>query len=147
MKPIVKEKPMKRIEEFYGEYRWLSNFWPAEINVNGWVFTTNEHAYQAAKSLDQHDWTMIQGLKLAGEAKRFGSKLTLRPDWDQIKLDVMRELTALKYDQHATLRNKLMDTKGIELIEGNNWNDTFWGVSRGVGQNWLGRIIMEYRDR
>ena len=31
-------------------------------------------------------------------------------------------------------------------IEGNTWNDTFWGVCNGQGQNWLGKILMLVRS-
>ena len=37
-------------------------------------------------------------------------------------------------------------TDDVELIEGNEWSDTFWGVCRGQGENWLGKILMKTRD-
>jgi ribA/ribD-fused uncharacterized protein len=138
---------MNQISEFSGQYRWLSNFWLAPIEIQGWSFASTEHAYQAAKSLDPEDWKLIQRQQSPSYAKFHGSKLKLRPDWNEIKLAVMWEITACKYDQHPDLHAKLMTTKGIELIEGNHWGDTFWGVCRGKGENHLGRIIMEYRDR
>lgn len=137
---------MAAITEFTGNYRWLSNFWPAPVTIEAFTFPSTEHAYQAAKSLDPRDWNQILVLN-PGQAKRYGQRIKLRPDWEQIKLDVMRELTAAKYDQHPDLKRMLLQTKGMELIEGNYWNDTFWGVCRGIGQNHLGRIIMEYRDK
>ena len=44
------------------------------------------------------------------------------------------------------LRTKLADTEDEELIEGNTWNDTYWGVCRGVGENHLGKLLMEVRE-
>jgi ribA/ribD-fused uncharacterized protein len=111
------------------------------------AWASNEHVYQAAKSLDPADWKLIQSQRSASYAKVHGSKLKLRPDWNDIKIEVMREITAAKYDQNPDLFEKLMATKGRMLIEGNHWGDTFWGVCRGKGENHLGRIIMEYRDR
>lgn len=138
---------MKEINEFQGEYRWLSNFWHAPIDVGGMTWASNEHAYQAAKSLNPSDWQLIQNQRSASYAKVYGSKVSIREDWNEIKIEVMRELTAAKYDQNPDLHAKLMATKGMMLVEGNHWGDTFWGVCRGMGHNHLGRIIMDYRDR
>ncbi|RUX60140.1 NADAR family protein [Mesorhizobium sp. M7A.F.Ca.CA.002.12.1.1] len=138
---------MKEINEFQGDYRWLSNFWHAPIVIGGMEWASNEHAYQAAKSLNPADWKTIQNCRSASYAKVYGSKITIREDWEDIKLAVMAELTAVKYDQNPDLKAKLMATKGMMLVEGNHWGDTFWGVCRGMGLNHLGRIIMDYRDR
>ncbi|MER9436671.1 NADAR family protein [Mesorhizobium sp. M0618] len=143
---------MKEINAFQGDYRWLSNFWHAPIVIGGWTWESNEHAYQAAKSLDPKDWQLIQNQRSASYAKVYGSKVTIREDWNDIKLAVMAELTAAKYDQNPDLKAKLMATKGVMLVEGNHWGDTFWGVDlrvggSGMGLNHLGRIIMDYRDR
>ncbi|RWB40445.1 MAG: NADAR family protein [Mesorhizobium sp.] len=137
---------MKEITEFRGEYRWLSNFWQAPIEVGGWIWPTNEHAYQAAKSLDPRDWKKIQERASPHYAKVDGRSVNMRPDWEEIKIEVMREIIHAKFDQHPDLHAKLMATKGMMLVEGNHWGDTFWGVCRGMGTNHLGRIIMEYRD-
>ena len=45
------------------------------------------------------------------------------------------------------LRDKLMATGNCQLIEGNTWGDRYWGVCDGVGQNHLGRLLMEIRDQ
>ena len=80
------------------------------------------------------------------EAKRFGRRVRLRLDWEQVKLDIMRQLVADKFARSDELRRRLLATGDAELVEGNAWNDTFWGVCRGRGQNHLGRILMEVRD-
>jgi ribA/ribD-fused uncharacterized protein len=138
---------MKIINSFSGEHAWLSNFWMAPITIDGWTFPSTEHVYQAAKSLDRDDWRAIQQLATPGQAKRFGKTVDLRPDWILIRLDVMTQIIKAKFDQHPDLKEKLLATQGIELVEGNNWNDTFWGVCRGVGENHLGKILMDYLDR
>lgn len=134
---------MIAVEGFFGEYRWLSNFYPARVVIEGWEFPSSEHAYQAAKSLDPNDWQVIQTLN-AGQAKRYGRKLNVRPDWEDIKLDVMQMILAAKF-QDPRLRAKLIETDQMELVEVNNWNDRFWGVSYGTGHNHLGKLLMELR--
>lgn len=132
------------INSFAGEYRFLSNFYPASVMFEGIIYPSVEHAYQAAKTLDlsQRDqiWSMT-----AAKAKRFGRKVTLRPDWDEVKIDIMKELLVDKF-QHPHLRDWLRATGTEELTEGNWWGDTFWGVCQGKGENMLGKLLMEVRQ-
>ena len=62
-----------------------------------------------------------------------------------MKIDIMRQVLKSKFTQNPELKAKLIATGDAELIEGNNWNDRFWGVCRGVGQNHLGKLLMEVR--
>lgn len=82
----------------------------------------------------------------AGEAKKLGRTVVLRPDWNEVKVSIMRNVLALKFRQNPDLREKLLATGEAELIEGNHWKDTFWGVCNGVGENWLGKLLMELRE-
>jgi ribA/ribD-fused uncharacterized protein len=133
------------IESFQGPYRFLSNFWPAEVVFEGVTFPTAEHAYQAAKSLDLKQRHRIALMPTPSEAKRAGRGLPLRPDWDAIKLRVMEDCVRDKFTRHPDLRRKLLDTDDAELIEKNTWGDRFWGVCDGQGENHLGRILMRVR--
>lgn len=136
---------MKQINGFFGDYRWLSNFWPAEISFgDGWTFPTTEHAYQAAKSNDPADWLRIRECATPGSAKAEGRHVQMRPDWDDVKLEVMEQLTRMKY-QIPDLREKLLATGDAIIIEDNHWGDRFWGVCKGQGKNHLGLIIMKIR--
>jgi ribA/ribD-fused uncharacterized protein len=137
---------MNDIKGFFGEYRWLSNFWYAPIVIENITFPTNEHAYQAAKCVHMKDVITISKAKTPALAKTMGNRVDIKPNWNDIKIDVMRVITAAKYDQHPDLKQKLLGTKGMELVELNNWYDTFWGMCGNKGHNWLGRILMDYRD-
>ncbi len=132
------------IDSFQGEYRWLSNFEPVDIVFEGELYPSVEHAYVAAKTLDRTARKAIALLSTPGAAKRAGRMLKVRPDWDTVKLDVMRSLTRQKY-HHARLRRLLLATGDAQIVEGNTWGDTFWGVCNGEGENHLGKIIMEVR--
>lgn len=131
------------IEQFYGPYRFLSNFWPCSVSLDGMVFPSVEHAYQAAKTLDTQARAALVHLT-AGQAKRAGRRLVLRPDWDAVKLHVMTELVRAKFSE-PTLHAALQATHPHDLVEGNTWGDTFWGVCNGVGANHLGQILMAVR--
>ena len=136
-----------KIESFTGEYRWLSNFWPCGLTYEGVTYPSVEHAYQAAKSLNDEERITMSLLSRPGDAKRYGKKLTLRPDWEQVKVSVMRELLKLKFaSPFDGLGVFLRNTNDSELVEGNTWGDTIWGVCNGVGENLLGKLLMERRE-
>jgi len=132
------------IDSFKGEYRFLSNFWPAVVVFEGITYPTTEHAYQAAKTLDQDDRLIISLMATPGQAKRAGRKIVIRDDWNDIKVDVMRSLLEQKFS-YPELKQQLLATGTQRLVEGNTWGDVFWGVCRGKGENILGNLLMGIR--
>ena len=136
---------MDRIDLFDGENEFLSNFYSSPVEYEGIKYQTVEHAFQAAKTLENHERENIALLPTAGKAKRAGKKVKLRQDWEKIKLQVMEELLRKKFGDKE-LRKRLLATGNKELVEGNNWKDTFWGVCNGKGQNHLGRLLMKVRE-
>jgi ribA/ribD-fused uncharacterized protein len=133
------------IDSFQGEYRFLSNFWAAEVVFEGITYPTAEHAYQAAKSLDPADRQRIAASPTPAQAKAAGRALRLRDDWETAKFQVMERVVRDKFTRHADLRDRLLATGDAELIEGNTWGDRVWGVYQGEGENHLGRILMKVR--
>jgi ribA/ribD-fused uncharacterized protein len=136
------------INEFEGKYRFLSNFYPSMVEFDGERYPTIEHAYQAAKYLDPDKRSKIRLAATPTAAKKLGrAKTGFRPDWDSVKIGVMRDLISQKFRSGTELATKLTDTRGVELIEGNWWGDKFWGVCKGVGENHLGKLLMEQREK
>jgi len=133
------------IDSFSGDFRWLSNFAEAPVVHDGVEYPTTEHAYQAAKTTDWAERDAIHQCATPGRAKRMGREITMRPDWDDVKEAVMLDLTRQKYAL-PEYRERLLATGDREIVEGNTWGDTFWGVCNGVGENKLGRILMRVRD-
>lgn len=132
------------ISSFSGEYRFLSNFWPCEIIFEGEYYTSVEHAYVAAKVTDPMIRQLVRKCLTAGEAKRLGRKLPLRCDWANVRLSMMENFLRQKFSE-AKLAQLLLSTGDEQLVEGNHWKDTFWGVCEGVGENHLGRLLMQIR--
>ena len=136
---------------FKDEYDFLSNFYPCDIYFLGIFFPSAEHAYVAAKTTDQFVRQEIATLSTPGEAKRFGRDLDLRPDWDDIKFDVMQQLVFAKFVmQHPELGKRLRAIpEDIEIIEHNTWHDNFWGICEcgkcEGGQNILGSLLQSTR--
>lgn len=132
------------IDSFSGDFGFLSNFYESSIWVDGERYATVEHAYQAAKANDPTTKKMIRDARTPYVAKRLGKSVVLPADWDTKRIEVMRALLAKKFE-NPLLRSLLLATEDAELVEGNAWGDRFWGVCRGDGQNWLGRLLMEVR--
>ena len=137
---------MNTISGFFGQYRWLSNFVPARVVLDGVDYPSVEHAYQAAKSLLPFERARVQRLATALEAKRAGKNLTISPCWNSRKLGVMRGLLEQKFALEP-YRTQLLNTKTAQIVETNFWKDTFWGVCNGVGENHLGWLLMEIREQ
>jgi len=135
----------KIIDNFRGQYRFLSNFYPVSICYNGITYPSVEHYFQAQKTDDKAIRRIIAGLKTPGEAKRKGRTLLLVPKWDSIKVIVMY-IGLIKKFEYPHLQEKLLTTGDAILIEGNHWGDTYWGVCSGVGDNYLGKMLMTIRQ-
>lgn len=133
------------INSFSGEYRFLSNFYPAEVIYGGKKYPSVEHAYQAAKTTDELSRKEIREAETAKLAKNLGKYVAMRHDWGGIRINVMRKLIQRKFSSPDLLA-KLLATGNATLIEGNTWKDHYFGVCNGVGQNHLGKILMEVRE-
>lgn len=132
------------IKEFQGPYRFLSNFWAAEVHYDSYIFPSVEHAYQYAKEGSPEFAEKILACRTAGDAKRLGKKAKLCSHWDSLKLPLMQKLVRRKFT-NPQLATELLATWPQELQEGNRWGDTFWGVCAGEGKNHLGEILMDVR--
>ena len=147
---------MNSIEGFKGEWSFLSNFYPCEIQCDGLIYKSVEAFYVAMKCnneqmLNGKHYTvgdfreMIASTPNPGLVKKIGQKIKVRSDWDEKRLDFMNWAVREKF-KDVNLAELLLSTEDMELIEGNVWNDTFWGVCNGKGHNHLGKILMKVRD-
>ena len=134
------------IDRFDGEYAFLSNYSASPFKDEcGDFFPTMEHYFQAQKATNLYDFELVRKAKTPGLAKRYGRQIKIVPDWESVKVDVMRKGLHFKF-AIPELRSLLLATGNEELIEGNYWGDTYWGVCNGVGQNKLGKLLMQVRE-
>ena len=137
------------------ETRFLSNFYPfkrfgtyphrIEIYYENMLFLCVETAYHAAKTLDmnfRYEISQMNPFDVFALAKNGG--IPVRENWNNMKYDIMKDLLSQKF-QHPELKKMLLDTGNATLIEGNTWGDVYWGVCDGVGENNLGKILMDIR--
>lgn len=163
---------------FEGRHAFLSNFHPSPVQalplwrglglMNFETAPTVEHAYQAAKCADPMQRAAILLAKTAGQAKALGRRAQLRDGWDEDRVSVMRGLLMQKFPKptgqtYGEMGERLLATGSKLLVEGNEWNDDFWGcipadsarraglpmtlkgVVALIGFNWLGLLLMERR--
>lgn len=135
------------IEHFRGEYDFLSNFCLAPTMYDGRLYSTSEHAYAAAKTLNPDMRIRISKIQTPREAKAVGRRLSLRSDWELVKVPIMHQIVRDKFVRNLELRERLIATGEQELVEGNYWGDEFWGVNMKtrIGENRLGKILMLVR--
>ena len=136
-----------RVDRFRLEYGYLSNFYPVCIRVEGLEYLSAEATYQAAKCARQEDRALFTELG-SRDAKQLGRKRLLRADWETVKVQEMEKIVRAKFAQNLHLARFLTETGDAELVEGNTWHDTFWGVDlkTGAGENHLGKILMALRE-
>ena len=135
------------ITRFDGEYFFLSNFYQCRIIYNGIEYSSVEAAFQSMKTTDVSIRYIFSHLNPA-QAKQLGRTIQLRPDWEDIKYDVMYECLIRKFTQNIDLKQKLLETGNQILIEGNSWQDYVWGMNFSCtkGENNLGKILMRIRQ-
>jgi ribA/ribD-fused uncharacterized protein len=133
---------------FRNNYAYLSNFYLCSILYKGINYPSVENAFQAAKCLNVSDvklFTFLSPIK----AKVAGKEVTLRPDWNNVKLTIMEDLVRIKFQQ-PFLKEKLKKLIGY-IEETNNWHDNYWGACKCAScinkrkLNHLGFILMKIR--
>ena len=148
-KQILKVKSTDVIDEFREAYGFLSNFHLCDLNYNGNNYCCVESAFQAMKEVNPAERGNYSHL-YPSEAKKKGKRCNLRPDWEEVKVDIMYDILKAKFSDDD-LKARLLLTGDKELIEGNNWHDNFWGdcvckkCEAIEGMNMLGKLLMKLR--
>ncbi len=133
------------INKFRGKNYFLSNFFPVEFVFDGRTWPSSEHAFQAMKSESRGEQEMIRRAASAGESKNMGRNVLCRPDWEEVKVSVMRDVLIAKFSV-PDMKAKLLATGDEALEESNGHGDVYWGTVNGYGKNILGKLLMEVRS-
>jgi ribA/ribD-fused uncharacterized protein len=138
--------------QFRGELYYLSNFYPdSPFYFKKTKFKTSEHFFMTFKTLDKLEQSKIINAPTASAAKKLGKLVKLRPDWEDIKFNVMYMAIYLKFTQNTDILEKLLNIDDDLLIENNIHHDDVWGnclcpkhVDKN-GQNYLGRLLKKLK--
>jgi len=135
-----------RVSDPFGE---LSNFSAHPIQLKKCLWPASEHYFQAQKFAGTEYEEVIRQAKSPMIAARLGRSRShpLRPDWEKVKDDTMREALWAKFTQHLKLKSLLLSTGDAELVE-HTAKDRYWGDGGdGDGMNRLGQLLMELRGQ
>lgn len=143
----------KTKESFGGLSNMASGF---PLRVNGVRILTSEALYQACrfphlpevqrKIMDQHS-------PMTAKMKSKPYRKDSRPDWDHVRTRIMRWCLRVKLAQnYEEFGRLLLATKDRPIVEQSR-KDDYWGAKvvgvaeeTLVGQNILGRLLMELRE-
>lgn len=134
-------------------YGCFSNLFRRPVEFENVVFDTAEHAYQAGKARkpEVREWILsAPSPALVAMAAHGLYWWDIRSDWSKIKFDRMREVLRAKFTQHEDLREILLSTGELRLVESatvDNPVNRLWGEVNGKGKNMLGQMLMELRTQ
>lgn len=132
--------------QFRNEYYFLSNMYdkgdPIVMPINGvpYTFTCVEAAFQAHKDPERAD--EFEGIS-GYEAKKLGRRVNLRPDWEDVKDEVMLNCLRIKFS--SRYMQKRLISVDEPIVEDNDWGDTYWGRCKGIGENKLGQLLEQVK--
>jgi len=129
----------------HDSHGYCSNFYRSPIEIDGKVYPTVEHWYQASKTPVPDEHEMIRSLPTPRQAKFAGYHVALRPDWEEVKEEVMLVGLRAKFTQYLDLKLTLISTGDAALHENSPW-DKYWGYAKGKGQDRLGILLMQVRE-
>lgn len=128
----------------------FSNFSRHPVYYNLWNCKTSEHAYQAMKFDGTEYADRIVQVATPREAANLGrdKSFPLRPDWEEIKDQIMYEVVFAKFKQNEEIQEVLLSTGDQEIVEDSTtYGDSYWGCGRdGKGRNQLGKTLMKVRE-
>jgi ribA/ribD-fused uncharacterized protein len=131
-----------------GPHGYMSNFSRHPVTVDGVVYPTSEHYYQAMKTNDPEIRERIRRAATPTIAAAMGRRhdIGLRADWEEVKENVMMCALRAKFDQHPAIAARLVATHPSTLTE-HTTKDRYWADGGdGTGRNRLGVLLMQLRD-
>lgn len=129
----------------------LSNFYNCPVTYNGRTYANSESAFQAEKTLVDSEKDKFLNVEPA-LAKKMGRKLTLRPDWDEVRYSIMLDIVRAKFKQNPDLAEALVALDCDSIVENTTgWHDNIWGKCycskcQGNGKNFLGEILFKVKQ-
>lgn len=142
---------MRREIRFYrtrDPFGCFSNFSKHPIELDGKIWDTTEHYFQAKKFEGHPDEEEVRLTPTPMQAAKMGRERSrpLRSDWENVKEDIMLAALKAKFTQYPDLQEVLLETGDAFLIE-HTANDSYWGNGGDdSGKNRLGHLLMQLRE-
>lgn len=140
----------------------LTNYWQAEITMDGVKYASAEHAYQWLFCVEMNEPELAERVYQAASAADAKSTAKQMPtnkiytEWSKNKLSMMKKVLKAKAESNKEFVTYLLNTGDKYLVEATK--DTFYGsglspyLSRTTdpshypGSNHLGKLLMELRE-
>jgi ribA/ribD-fused uncharacterized protein len=135
------------VSSFSGPFAFLSNSARTPIEVEGLRYPTVEHAYSSLQVADEAVAAQIRLIPTPSGSIERRRRIRAKPDWVTQKIEVMAQLLAAKFAPGERAASQLIATGKATLRNEVWWDDSFWGVVNGAGENRLGRMLEELRNR
>lgn len=119
------KKQREQPQSFVGKYEFLSNMYLCTVIIGDMVFPSAENAFQAMKCKTRKEMEQFQYIT-PYEAKKRGSEVDIRSNWNEIRDKVMKKVLQAKFEDQE-LAIELLRTDDMFLCEKNFWGDTYWG--------------------
>jgi len=151
-----------------GKYFEFSNFYPIDVKIDGKIWQSTEHYYQAMKFKNKEYMEHIRNARTPYIAfcmgrqkypqgknykdvnviiKKYKKIVKFDTKWDINKIKIMVHAVKEKFKQNKKLKKLLIGTGNRKLIE-NSPYDKYWGQNnKGIGKNMLGKILMKLRNK
>lgn len=157
------------------DYGFLSNMFISPMEIGNVRFHSVEQYFQHTKMATSFFHTQAEKIlsvppekvksckALGGKSGRCKMSEEQQRAWYASSLSVMRAGLGAKFEQNDELRRRLLATRAADDLGGGGggggrdailveklprFGDKLWGVNcKGVGQNRLGQLLMELRDR
>jgi len=144
--PGLEDKIFFYPKEFYV----FDNFAAFQVEYDGVLFSTSEHAYQATKfkKTNSKTYELVKQSRSAHDAQKIANenKNKVDPEWNKYKMSIMKDILRNKIEQHPYVLKKLIQSGNREIIE-DSWRDPTWGWGKNKdGKNLLGKLWMELRE-
>lgn len=147
MKKEATKNGKRKIDSFRGEYQFLSNMFPTKIEFEGKIWNSSENIYQSFKTGYVLERAIFPTMTPSESKNYWKNSPTRTPQFFTSRVRYMERALRAKFS-NPHLKSLLLATGDAELIEGNWWGDTFWGVfdKTGKGHNMLGKLLMKLRE-
>lgn len=132
---------------FFGRNAWLGNSYPAAFRIDGLTWKSVDHYVFAKRAIKESDRDAVREAETPIKARTVSKTMRWRPDWKEADVENVKAAVEAKFFQNVELGRKLIYTRDIELVHENRWGDKLWGVCEGEGENLLGKLLMEIREK
>lgn len=134
------------VDQFIGNYDFLSMKYPSDIKIESVTFKNAIVAFYAMKATDKNAWPKFARLNPAKAREKYKKIPTTDQYLDEDREKHLYIVNKAKFDQNLLLKARLLDTKGMKLINTVPYSDYWIGIHRNQGDNMLGKVLMKIRD-